>query len=320
VSAHLRWPALTAARRVILLLCAVGMITGAGLLTAGLAQAANIATDPTPGTLTFTDNSTNLPVTSGPGSELLKWNTTDACPAATSASAVVVTIDPDTNTQDSRASISATGAGPYAGTQMDSSVANLWENFTDDSGNTFELAVVCSAGAGGSEQSTFVYYQYTYITYDPSASTFTVSATGTGSGPTSSPTPTPTGTSTGTPTPTPTPTDTSTGTPTPTPTDTPTGTPTPTPTDTPTGTPAPTPTDTPTGTPAPIPTTTSSVLPSGAPQTGAGGAARPGNDHDPLLALGVLLLAASAAAAVLAVRRTRVPAQNGPGPSTPRTR
>jgi hypothetical protein len=312
--AHVRWRTATAIRRVVLVLGSVGMIAGAGLLTAGLAQAANIGTDPTPGTLTFTDATTNSPATSGPGAEKLKWNTSDACPSPTNASAILVTIDLDTNTQDSVASLVASGAGPYAGIQVDDTVKNLWTFFTDGSSDTFQVAVVCSAGPLGTEQSTFVYYQYAYVTYDPSANTFTISATNNGStptptptptgSPTGSPTPTPTGTSTGSPTPTP--TGTSTVSPTPTPTGTSTGSPTPTPTGTATVSPTPTPTGTPTGSAAPIPAVTSSVLPSGAPATGAGGASQPGAGHNLLIVLGAALLAGSAAATTLAFRRMRI--------------
>lgn len=288
--AHVRWRTATAIRRVVLVLGSVGMIAGAGLLTAGLAQAANIGTDPTPGTLTFTDATTNSPATSGPGAEKLKWNTSDACPSPTNASAILVTIDLDTNTQDSVASLVASGAGPYAGIQVDDTVKNLWTFFTDGSSDTFQVAVVCSAGPLGTEQSTFVYYQYAYVTYDPSANTFTISATNNGS----------------TPTPTPTPTGSPTGSPTPTPTGTSTGSPTPTPTGTATVSPTPTPTGTPTGSAAPIPAVTSSVLPSGAPATGAGGASQPGAGHNLLIVLGAALLAGSAAATTLAFRRMRI--------------
>jgi hypothetical protein len=168
--------------RTAMLIGLAGATAGSLMLGAVTAQAASdpVGTDPTTGTLTFTDATTNLPVTSGPGRELLKWNTSDACPSATSGSAIVASFDPDTNKQDSLASLPASGPGPYAGTEMDATVANLWASYTDNSSPTFELAVVCSAGSGGSEQSAFVYYQYAYVTYNQGANTFTISPTNTG--------------------------------------------------------------------------------------------------------------------------------------------
>jgi hypothetical protein len=166
--------------RTVLLIGVAGATAGALLFGAQAAMAAQIGTDPTAGTLTFTDATTNLPVTSGSGTELLKWNTSDACPSPNNSSAIVVTIDPDTNLQDSLASLSASGPGPYSGTEMDANVETLFKDYTDGSSDTFELVVVCSSGAGGTESSpaTFVYYQYAYIIYNPTANTWTYSATG----------------------------------------------------------------------------------------------------------------------------------------------
>jgi hypothetical protein len=161
-----------------------GATAGSLLLGAVSAQAATdpsgVGTDPTQGTLTFTDATTNLPVTSGPGSEKLKWNTSDACPSPTNSSAILFTFDPDTNTRDSTASLAGSGPGPYAGIQVDDTVANLFTHFTDGAANTFEVAVACSAGAGGSVQGQFVFYQYAYINYNPTANTFTITATNSG--------------------------------------------------------------------------------------------------------------------------------------------
>jgi hypothetical protein len=272
------------------------MIAGAGLLTAGFAQAASdpsgVGQDPTAGTLTFVDHTTQAAVTSGPGTELLNWKTSDACPSPDNVSATVATFNADTGTTPfSLASNTSSGPGPYAGAAMQATVAKLFADWTDGSSSTFEVAVLCTDKATATTTAgEYEPYQYAYITYSASANTFTISATGTG---------------TTTPTGTPTPTGTSTGTPTPTPTGTSTGTPTPTPTVTSTGTPTPTPTVTSTGTASPIPTTTSSVLPSGAPATGAGGASLPGGGNRALTALGAALLAGSAAAIGLAFRRKR---------------
>jgi hypothetical protein len=303
-AARVGWRTVSAIRRTVVLLGSIGMIAGAGLLTAGFAQAASdpsgVGRDASAGTLTFVDHSTQAAVTSGPGTELLNWQTSDPCPSPDNVSATIATFNADTgSTPFSLASNTAQGPGPYAGSVMQATVANLFADWTDGSSDTFEVAVLCTdKSTGSTTPGTYEPYQYAYITYNPSSKTFAISATGTGTPPpTSSPTPTAT--------PTPTPTDTSTGTPTPTPTDTSTGTASPTPTDTSTGTASPTPTDTSTGTAAPIPTATSSVLPSGAPATGAGGASLPGNGKMALTGLGATLLAGSAASIGLALRRKR---------------
>jgi hypothetical protein len=282
--------------RVALILGALGVIAGAGMLTAGLAQAATdpsgVGADPTAGTLTFTDHTTNMPVTSGPGSELLRWNTTDACPPPDNASAVVITIDPDTNKQDSTAGLAESGAGPYAGNDMDDTVANLWQFFTNQTSPTFEVVVVCSSGAAGTEQSAFVKYQYAYITFNSSANTFTISSTNTGG-----PGPSPSASASHSPSPS------ASGSPSP----------------SVSGSPSPSAS----GSPTPTPTEATSILPLGAPATGAGGASHPGGGNKLLIALGTVLLVASAAAAWLAARRGRLlralalAANGGPDPITP---
>ncbi len=84
----------------------------------------------------------------------------------------------------------------------------------------------------------------------------------------------------------------------------------------PTASPTASPTPSPTASPTPSPT--SSGAPSGGAQTGAGGASLPGGGNDLLIALGATLLAGSAAAAGLAVRRTRArPGKDGPGGAKP---
>lgn len=166
--------------RTALLIGVAGATAGSLLFGATAALADPVGTDPTPGTLTFTDHTTNLPVTSGPGTELLNWNTSDACPSPNNVSAALATFDPDTNTFDSLASGAQGGPGPYAGQVVDVSVANLYLDFTDQSSPTFEVAVVCSNQSGGALTGTFVFYQYAYITYNATANTFTISATNTG--------------------------------------------------------------------------------------------------------------------------------------------
>jgi len=166
--------------RTALLIGVAGATAGSLVFTAAVAQAADpsgVALDPT-STLTFTNATTNAPESSGPGTDLLKWNTSDACPSPDNGSAIVATIDPSTNKQDSLASISESGPGPYSGMEMDDTVQHLYQNYTNQSSPTFELVVVCSSGSGGSESSAYEYYQWAYITYTASSNTFTVSSTG----------------------------------------------------------------------------------------------------------------------------------------------
>ena len=163
-------------------LIGVAGATAGSLLFVGVtaALADPVGTDPQTGTLTFTDHTTNLPVTSGPGTELLNWNTTDACPAPNNVSAAVATFDPDTNAFDTFASLPESGGGPYAGTAMDVSVASLFTSFTDQASNTFEVAVVCNSQSTEGLSGTHVFFQYAYINYNPTANTFTITSTNTG--------------------------------------------------------------------------------------------------------------------------------------------
>jgi hypothetical protein len=175
---------LRAARRLTrsaVLIGVAGATAGSLLFGAAAAQAASsdpsgVGQDPTGGTLTFTDFNTNLPVTSGSGSELLKFNTSDACPAPTNVSGAVATFDPDTNAFNSFASNVGNGPGPYAGIAMQVNVQSLFQNFTDQTSSTFELAVVCNTLSTESLGGTHVFYQYTYINYNSTANTWAIVA------------------------------------------------------------------------------------------------------------------------------------------------
>jgi hypothetical protein len=295
------WRTATAIRRPALFLGSVGMIAGAVLLTAGLAQAAptssRIGTDPTAGTVVLS------PVT-GTASTATTWSTTDGCPTGFQTTAAMFEVDAATSQlTEVSGTVNLSGSTAIAaGQALQDTVVNLLVFAGVPNGGSTEWFVKCSSlpsALGSVANNTAVDYQDIEVTLNSSGTGYSVST------PTGTPTPTPTNTSTGTPTPTP--TGTSTGTPTP----TPTGTPTPTPTATSTG--APTPTGTSTGTAAPIPSATSSVLPSGAPATGAGGASLPGDGNNVLIGLGATLLAGSAAAIGLAIRRKRVPGwEDGP--------
>jgi hypothetical protein len=284
------------------------MIAGAGLLTAGLGQAATgpsrVGTDPTIGTVI-------LSPTSGTSATTTTWTTTDGCPTGFQSSAVLEEVNlnstgtaissPMTFTAVS-GPFNLTGSNPVTSQPLIEDVPDLLSAANVNPGGSTEWVLKCSSVPSGLGlvPTSGVYFQDIDVSLGSTGTTYSV---GTSTG---TPTPTPTDTSSGTPTPTP--TDTSSGTPTPTPTDTSSGTPTPTPTDTSTGTPTPTPTDTSTGTAAPIPAATSSVLPSGAPATGAGGASLPGDGNNVLTGLGATLLAGSAASIGLALRRKRLPA------------
>ena len=291
----------TVIRRAAIFLGSVGMIGGAVLLTVGLAQAApdasRVGTDPTPGTVVLS------PAT-GDASTTTTWTTTDGCPAGFQSSAVLEEINfnsagtaissPMTFTAVS-GPFNLTGSNPVTTQPLIEDVPDLLSAANVQNGGSTEWVLKCSSVPSGLGvvPNSAVYFQDIEVNLGAAGTTYTVGT------PTGTPAPTPTGTSTGTPTPTPTPTDTSTGTPTPTPTATSTGTPTPTPTST--------------GTAAPIPAATRSVLPSGAPATGAGGASLPSGGNDVLVGLGATLLAGSAAAIVLALRRKHVLAwEDGP--------
>ena len=170
--------------RTAVLLGVAGATAGSLLLVAATAQAATdpsgVGQDPTAGTLTFVDHTTQAAVTSGPGTELLNWKTSDTCQSPDNVSATVATFNADTgSTPFSLASNTASGPGPYAGSAMQATVASLFANYTDGSSPTFEVAVLCTDQATATTTAgAYVPYQFAYITYNQSANTFTISATG----------------------------------------------------------------------------------------------------------------------------------------------
>jgi hypothetical protein len=170
--------------RTAVLLGVAGATAGSLLLVAATAQAATdpsgVGQDPTAGTLTFVDHTTQAAVTSGPGTELLNWKTSDACPSPDNVSATVATFNADTgSTPSSLASNTSSGPGPYAGSAMQATVASLFANYTDGSNPTFEVAVLCTDQATATTTAgAYVPYQYAYITYTASSNTFVISAAG----------------------------------------------------------------------------------------------------------------------------------------------
>ncbi len=273
--AKVRWRTASRIRRAVLLLGAAGLTGGAALLTAGFALA---AVGSEPGNLI-------LKPANGASSLAPTWSTTDGCPTGFQVSAEMSEFKPD-GTLASRISpaVSSGLTQSFSGT-LDGNIGALLRVAGVTSSGTVEFAIGCYSQAGATGTPEFV--QSTFVTLSADGSSYSTSSTGPSGSP--SPTATPTSTPTATPTSTPTATPTSTPTSTPTPTLTPTATPTPTSTDT----------ATPTAPPS------SSAIPSGAPATGGGGASPPSKGNDLLIALGATLLAGSAAAVGLAVRRTR---------------
>src|SRR5215472_8833877 len=83
-----RWRAATRIRRVAILLGALGMIAGTGLVTAGLALAAGVGSEP--GNLA-------LSPAQGPIGTTPTWATTDGCPSTNQVSAQLAEFDTSGN-------------------------------------------------------------------------------------------------------------------------------------------------------------------------------------------------------------------------------
>jgi hypothetical protein len=275
----------------LVLLGLAGLTAGAGLLTAGVALAGVGAQ---PGDLEVI--SAGSVVTSGPLTQTPTWKATTACPAGHRVSAQVAEITTSGTLVSRISPVQSAGlASPGFTGSLDGSVGALLKvaGISASSPGTLEWAVGCWNGASGTGTGTtpVVYEQSTFVTAT-SAGTYTTRS----SAPSGGPTPTTRPASSATPTPTP--------------THSPTPKPSSSPKPKPTESRKPEPTSTVTSSPGP----TSSVIPSGAPQTGAGGASPPGSGL--LIALGATLLAGSAAATVLAVRRARaraLPGERQPG-------
>ncbi len=278
--------------RWLVLLGVAGLTAGAGLLTAGAALAGVGAQ---PGDLELTQ--AGKVVTSGPLTTITDWESTAACPAGFQVSAQMS----EWTTGSTPAEISLISPVTSAGLASPDFTGSLdgsgdpgpmlsEAGISASSPGTVEWVIGCHAGASGT--GAVEYEASTFISVAAGATDFTTSS--------ASPTPSPTVSPRPSPTPSTAPTSTPASTPTPTPT--PTYSPTPKPSS------SPKPTSTLTSRPGP----TSSVLPSGAQQTGAGGSSLFGNGL--LIALGATLLAGSAAATVLAVRRARaLPGGRRPG-------
>jgi hypothetical protein len=180
--------------RWLVLLGALGLTAGAGLLTATAALA---VTQTQPGNLIFhpPSGATTLTPT---------WSTTDGCPTGFQVSAVLYAMNADGSIGSSASPTVANVTSAFSGSLLGTigKIISLGTNVRG--GGTSEFVVACSTGPGGTGNKTYV--QAEWVTLSANGSTYTTS-----SRPSASPT------STGTPTPTPTSTLTATGTPTPNP-------------------------------------------------------------------------------------------------------
>src|SRR5271165_3372506 len=139
--AKARWRAATRIRRAVVLIGAVGMIAGVGLLTAGFALATGVGGEP--GNLVLNPSSGALNKTP-------TWSTTDACPAGNNTSAQLGEFNPD-GTQASLISPAVGGVtSAFSGT-LDGSVGALlgFAGVTASNPGTLEWAIGCWNGPGG---------------------------------------------------------------------------------------------------------------------------------------------------------------------------
>jgi hypothetical protein len=292
--------------RLLAVLGVAGLAAGAGVLTAGAALA---GVGSQPGSLELLNAAGGSVITSGSLSSTPSWQTTSACPSGFQSSASISEFyNNGTSSTIITSAVNAglsssTGFGPSGalGTFEDTVGGSLsFAGISGSSPGTAEWVVGCYGPSGGTDVE---WTQSVFVSVAAGATTYTTSSS------TTSPTGTPTSTPTSSPTPTISPTPTPTSTPTPTPTSTHKPKPKP-------KKKKPKPKKKTPKKHKPKPKASSSAFPSGAPQTGAGGASLPGQGNDVLIALGIALLAGSAVAAGLAVRRARsLPGGGQPGDS-----
>ena len=181
-------------RRAVLLLGVTGMISGAGLLAAGFALAANGSE---PGNL-------HLNPASGPANTTPAAATTDGCPTGFQASAQLE----EFNTIGTTASrISKVVPSPVAAFNLllAGSIGDLLGSTDVTPGGTVEFAVGCYSQIAGTGSVKFV--QATFVTLSADGTSYSTSASGPSGSPSPSSTPsvTPSVTPSGTPSVTPTP-------------------------------------------------------------------------------------------------------------------
>jgi hypothetical protein len=169
-----RWRIAVRVRHAVVLAAAVGMLTGAGLATAGLARASGSAA----GGLIFSP-------ASGTATSMPSWSTTSGCPAGyqgsaemsefTAGGAVASRISPVVNSGLTT---------PFKGT-LDGNVAALLRVTGIKSGSAVKVAIGCYSLQGGTGKVTW--NQTATITLSSSGTSYSTSSSGaTGAGGTSS--------------------------------------------------------------------------------------------------------------------------------------
>jgi hypothetical protein len=175
--------------RWLVLLGMLGLIAGAGLLTAAAAQA---VTGSGPGQLA-------LHPPSGATSLEPTWSTTTACPAGFQATAVLYALNADGSVGTAASPSVAYVTSAFSGSLLGAigKIISLGTNVT--AGGTSEFVVACSTGLGGTGNRTYV--QAEWVTLSANGSTYTTSSTPPASPNPASTQPTPAGASASSPTP-----------------------------------------------------------------------------------------------------------------------
>jgi hypothetical protein len=172
--------------RWLVLLGALGLTAGAGLLTATAALA---VTGTEPGNLSFhpPSGATTLTPT---------WSTTDGCPPGFQASAVLYALNADGSIGTSASPTVANVTSAFSGSLLGKIGQMILLGTNVRRGGTSEFVVACSAGRGGTGNKTYV--QADWVTLSANGSTYTTSSRPAGTS-TPTPTPNPTPGSTGNP-------------------------------------------------------------------------------------------------------------------------
>jgi hypothetical protein len=168
--ANSRWRTATSIRRAVVLLALVGMTTGTGLATAGLAQAADGSQ---PGNLILTP-------ASGATSHTPTWSTTDGCPTGHQGSAEVSEFKPDGTFASRISTVVNSGlTAAFKGT-LDGNIGALLHVTGIKKGETVTFAVGCYSLEGGTGSVEFV--QSATVTLSSDGKSYATSSSGAGAG------------------------------------------------------------------------------------------------------------------------------------------
>jgi hypothetical protein len=169
------------------LLALVGITTGTGLVTAGLAVAASGSQ---PG---------NLVLSPASGATTLQpiWSTTDGCPSGYQGSAEVAEFKPDGTFASRISTVVNSGLTKAFQGTLDSKMDALLRFTGVANGGSVEWAVGCYSLEGGT--GSVQYVQSTMITLASDGGSYTTSSSSSSTSPTTTPTSTPTATPTSTP-------------------------------------------------------------------------------------------------------------------------